>query len=132
MSWDIVIFKLSKKVSSVEEIDESVLENVSDTAFKAAINNHFPNVEWQDGLGRIVGSEYEIEFYDGDEGEFSNIIFRMYGEMAIYALIDFCKKNGWQAFDTGLGEMLDLDHPERNGYQDFQNYLAQVLGKDSR
>ncbi len=38
----------------------------------------------------------------------------------------FTIKSG-KLFDTGNGEMLDLENPEKNGYDNFQSYLQQVL-----
>lgn len=35
-------------------------------------------------------------------------------------------------FDTGNGHMLDLDHPEKNGYQDFQKYLLHILKNSNK
>jgi hypothetical protein len=52
----------------------------------------------------------------------------LYGENAIYAIAHLARTIGWQVFDTGLGEMLDLDDLSKNGYDNFQNYLRHVLG----
>ena len=30
-------------------------------------------------------------------------------------MIEIAKENGWQIYDTGSGEMIDLDNPARNG-----------------
>ena len=57
------------------------------------------------------------------------MLLNLYGENSIYELIRISKEYGWQIFDTGNGQMLDLDHPEKNGYRDFQNYLQHVLKK---
>jgi hypothetical protein len=129
MSWDVVIFNLNKKIDSVEDINEDVLVDIGSGAdFKKMLNNYFGNVIWDGNWGKIEKENYALEFSLADDDEsFSNMIFHLYGEKAIYALIDFCRKNNWQAFDTGLGEMLDLDRPERNGYEKFQEYLSFVL-----
>ncbi|MDQ2862493.1 MAG: hypothetical protein M3R50_02375 [Bacteroidota bacterium] len=57
-------------------------------------------------------------------GELTNILTIT---NALYALIEVAQKQKWQIFDTGLGEMIDLDNPSKNGYQNFQEYLSYVL-----
>jgi len=39
------------------------------------------------------------------------------------------KKYNWQIFDTGLGQMINLENPDINGYSNFQNYLKDVLSQ---
>ena len=34
----------------------------------------------------------------------------LYGENGLFELIELAKKYGWKIFDTGLGEMIDLDN----------------------
>lgn len=133
MSWDVVVFNLKHKVSSVEEIDERVLVDIGTYAeFEAILRERFPTLTNTDGWIRIdlEGCSLETSLGDADE-RFSNTIFHLYGEGAVYELIELCKAQGWQAFDTGLGQMMDLDHPERNGYQHHQRYLEQILKKPS-
>ena len=127
MSWDIVVFKLSKEVISVEEIDESVLVEFPSEDFKKALIVHFPRMDWDESRVFISGDNYELECFIPEGDSFSNTIFQLYGEHAVYALVNFCRKEGWQAFDTGLGEMLNLNHPEKNGYLNFQTFLSRVL-----
>ena len=129
MSWDVVVFNLNKRVESVDDIKEDVLMDIgTPTEFKKILQEHFGSVVWEDTRGKIETPEYALELSISDDNEtFSNTIFHLYGEKAIYALIDLCNENHWQAFDTGLGQMLDLDHPEKNGYKNFQEYLAFIL-----
>ena len=55
----------------------------------------------------------------------------LYGENGLFVLIGLAKKQNWQIFDTGIGEMLDLESPSKNGYENFQTYLKQIVaGKD--
>ncbi|MGC3945577.1 MAG: hypothetical protein QM762_13840 [Chryseolinea sp.] len=127
MSWDVIVFNLNRKVDSVEEIDETVLVDIgTKVEFKKLIETNYPDVIWDNGWGKIEKHDYSIEFSLGDSDEpFSNTLFHLYGENAIYDLIEFCKKNKWQAFDTGLDQMLDLQKPENNGYKHHQEYLKQ-------
>jgi hypothetical protein len=129
MSWDVVVFKLSRKVNRVEEIDETILIDIgTNTVFKKIIEKNFHDVVWDVDWGKIERKDYSIEFSLGDsDGHFSNTIFHLYGENAIYEIVELCKKNNWQAYDTGLGQMLDLDDPKKNGYENHQKYVRQIL-----
>ena len=132
MSWDVVIFNLSRKIDKAEDIDENVLVNIGTGAdFKNIIVKEFPYATFEDNWCKIETDSFSLEtsLCDPNE-ELSNTIFHLYGENAIYALVNLCKKQNWQAFDTSLGTMLNLDKPEENGYSKFQEYLTQVL-KDS-
>lgn len=131
MSWDVIVFNLSRKVDNVEEIDETVLVDIGTKKdFKKIIEKNYKDVVWDGDWGKIERGDYSIEFSLGDTDElFSNSMFHLYGENAIYDIIEFCKKNNWQAFDTGLDQMLDLDDPRKNGYANHQNYLRQILGE---
>ncbi|HZX59758.1 MAG TPA: hypothetical protein VFE54_13570 [Mucilaginibacter sp.] len=123
MSWDIVIFNYSEKIASPEDIDDSKL---APTDFFTAFASYFKNIIEDGNHREIKGNDYSIDyFFVGDLT--SNIMLSLYGESALYPLIDLAVKNGWQIFDTGTGEMIDLENPAQNGYKDFQTYLAQVL-----
>lgn len=131
MSWDVVIFNLKKKISSIEEVNEDVLQPIGTVSdFCKMMIGRFPNSKIENEVLTIKNGEGEVVFYvpdDDDNESFSNTILHLYGHDAIYIIFDMCRYFGWQAFDTGLGEMLDLDNPEKNGYENFQAYLNHVL-----
>lgn len=132
MSWDIVLFNLSKQVQSVEEINDEVLVDIgTGVQFKQLITEYFPNIRWEkDNWCSIETPEYSIQFSLGDsDDKFSNILIHLYGEKAIYPIIDLCRKFRWQVFDTGNGRMVDIDNPGKNGFTEFQNYLDAVKTK---
>lgn len=129
MSWDVVIFNLKCKVDKVEEINDSILVDIGTKAnFKKIMTDNFQNITWKNGWGKVEGKDFSIEFSLGDaEGPFSNTVFNLYGENAIYAVIELCKKMNWQLYDTGLEQMIDLDKPDRNGYKNHQAYIRHTL-----
>lgn len=57
----------------------------------------------------------------------SNKMLSLYGENGLYELVTLARKNNWQIFDTGDGQMIDLENPAINGYENFQSYLKHVL-----
>jgi len=126
MSWDIVVFNSKQKINAVEEVDEVLLVDID---FNAILEQHFNLITCDKNHRTIKGENYIIDYYTHEE-PVSNTIFHLYGEPALFELIRIAKIYNWQIFDTGLGEMLDLDHPEKNGYNDFQNYLKQVIKGD--
>lgn len=123
MSWDVVIFSSKQKINSIEEIDE---EQFLPIDFNAILEKHFDNILVDENHREIKGNNYSINYFVDTELT-SNTLFNLYGEASLFELIKVAKIYGWQIFDTGNGEMLDLEHPEKNGYGNFQSYLQQVL-----
>ena len=133
MSWDVVIFNLKKKVSSIEEINEDILIPIAtNKEFRSLLTENFPDIKWNDRCGVVEGNDIYIELYLGenDEETFSNTIFFLRdSETSIFPVIDLCKKYGWQLFDTSLEQMIDLDSPEKNGYSKYRSYVDLIMKK---
>jgi len=127
MSWDIVLFNSSQEITDPQEVDEKQL---IPTSFTNAFETHFKTIIKDGDHREIKGHDFVIDYFDNDEPS-SNIMLSLYGEAAIYPLIDLAIKNNWQIFDTGLGDMIDLKNPFKNGYENFQTYLNTVLNKPS-
>ena len=123
MSWAIVIFSSKQNIASLEEIEEDLFVPID---FNAILEKYFDNIIIEGNHREIKGDNYSINYFVSDEPT-SNMLFNLYGEKSLFELIRVSNENDWQIFDTGNGEMLDLDHPGKNGYQDFQNYLQHVL-----
>lgn len=122
MSWDIVIFSSKQKINSIEEINDDLFVPID---FNKILETHFDNIIVDGNHREIKGSDYSIDYFSNSE-PISNIIFSLYGETALFKLISLAKIYDWQIFDTGNGKMLDLEHPEKNGYNNFQQYLKQL------
>lgn len=131
MSWDVVVFNLNRKVNSVEEIDETILVYIGTKSdFKRIMEEDYPDIIWDEDWGKIEREGYSIEFSLGSTDEpFSNTLFHLYGENAVYDIVELCKRNGWQAYDSGLDQMLDLDNPMNNGYQNHQDYVKFIMNR---
>ena len=123
MSWDIVLFNSDEKIISVEELNEELLVP---TNFCKSFETHFKDIKKDEDHREIIGQDFAIDYFIDDE-DVSNKMISLYGENALYAIIELAKKQNWQIFDTGLGEMIDLENPSKNGYQNFQAYLNHVL-----
>lgn len=125
MSWDVVLFNSTEKITEPAELDENKLVAVS---FKQAFEAYFDNIVKDGDHLEIKGDGYTIDYF-GDNEPASNTMLSLYGEGAIYPLIDLAIKNNWQIFDTGLGDMINLNNPSVNGYQNFQAYRTHVLNQ---
>lgn len=123
MSWDIVIFSSRQKINAVEEIDEELLVEID---FSAILEKHLSNITADKNQREIKGDNYAIIHY-ADQEPVSNKVFSIYGEEGLFELMSVAKLYDWQIFDMGNGEMLDLEHPEKNGYSNFRSYLQHVL-----
>lgn len=125
MSWDIVIFNSRQKIENAEEIDDSQFEP---TDFNAAFLDHFDNIVTDGTMREIVGDNFQIVYYTDEAAELSsNTLLNLYGENGLYEIVILAKKHNWQIYDSGIGQMIDLDNPSNNGYENFQKYLDQIM-----
>ena len=122
MSWDIVLFNSTEKIENIQEVNEDALEA---TNFSEILEKSFDVIIEDDSHRAIKGDDFSIEFFV-PEADVSNTILNLYGENAIYALIEIAKKHGWQIYDTGIDAMIDLERPEINGYQNHPEYLKRI------
>jgi hypothetical protein len=37
------------------------------------------------------------------------------------------KKHNWQIYDSGIDGMIDLENPEKNGFDNHREYVEQIL-----
>lgn len=123
MSWDIVLLNSTQHIESIEDLDESLL---TPTDFCSALELHFKQVVIDGKHREVIGKDFTIDYFH-DDAQVSNKVISLYGENGLYALVELAKKTGWQIFDTGLGQMLDLDNPSNNGFANYHRYLQHVL-----
>lgn len=125
MSWDIVLFNSRQKITSVEEVDDTQLEPID---FCSAFENNFTDIIKDADHREIKGKDFTINYFI-DDNKVSNKMVSLYGENGLFELVELAKKHNWQIFDTGSGQMIDLENPANNGYENFQSYLRHVLKK---
>lgn len=125
MSWDLVLFNSRQKITSVEEVDDTQLEP---TDFCAAFEDYFKEIVKDDDHREIKGKDFAIS-YIIDEDKVSNKMVSIYGENGLFEIVELAKKHSWQIFDTGNGQMIDIENPANNGYENFQSYLRHVQKK---
>ena len=128
MNCDIVLFNSRQIIKSIEEVDENLLEP---TDFCTILDFHFNNIHKDDNHKSFDSDDFVVDYYIDNE-PVSNKILHLYGEKALFEIVLLARKNNWQVFDTSLGEMVDLDKPEINGYKSFNKYLQHVLENASK
>ena len=127
MSWGVLVFKLNREIKSGSEIDETTMDDVGSVAsVLEKLHFHFPDLELFDygkvieNMGKIERENFSIEFSILKSTETQNFIsFNLYGKDSIYPIVELCKRNGWFIFDTTLAEIINLEEPEKNGYEHF-------------
>ena len=127
MSWDIVLFNSKQKIKSVEELDENQLEP---TDFSRILENSFDQIKKEGNHREIIGTDFTIDFFADNEHS-SNFMLQLDGENGIYALIELAKKYNWQIYDSGIDGMVDLENPERNGFENHREYVEQIINGKS-
>ena len=125
MSWDIVVFNSKEKILFIESLNEAWLDP---TDFCGILEHSFKEVIRNDNHREIKGLDFTIDYFVDSE-PVSNKVLNLYGENGLFEIIELGKKHNWQIFDTGLGEMIDLDHPENNGYSNHRKYVDQIMKK---
>ncbi|MGO4921381.1 hypothetical protein [Maribacter spongiicola] len=127
MSWDIVLFNSKQKIDLVAELDENQLEP---TDFSGILETSFNQINKDENHREIVGTDFTIDFF-ADSEHSSNFMVSLYGENGIYALIELAKKYNWQIYDSGIDGMVDLEHPEKNGFKNHRKYVEQIMNGKS-
>ncbi len=123
MSWDIILFNTKQKIGAIEDVEESHLEPID---FKQILESSFIEIVKEDNHREIKGKDFSSDIFT-DKELVSNKMMSLYGENGLFELIELAKKFGWQIFDTGLDEMIDLDNPENNGFENHRKYVELII-----
>ena len=118
MSWDIVLFNTTERIEDFELFDADKIEPID---FNQIFENHFSKIVHDGNHREIQGEDYSICYFL-EEVPVTNTMLNLYGENGIYEMVYIAKKLGWQIFDTGNGEFIDLENPANNGYTFYQEY----------
>jgi hypothetical protein len=110
MSWDIVLINSRQKIDHIENMDDNQLEP---TDFCYAFESYFEQIIIDDNHREIKGKDYSIDYFTDDQ-KVSNKMISLYGENGLFEIILLARKHNWQIFDTGLGQMVDIENPNAN------------------
>jgi exopolysaccharide biosynthesis protein len=125
MSWDIVLFNSDEQITLVKELNP---EKLVPTKFCEILENSSHLIVKDGNHRKIQGEDYSIEFYKSEEPE-SNTIVHLYGEKSFFEVIRLAKENNWQIYDTGIEEMINLENPQKSGYENHRKYVKHIMKK---
>lgn len=130
MSWDIMLINSPRKPNlNGEDPDLPAFppQSVLIETFKRVYpESHFSD----DGWGSSDAEDHSIEINlgnDDDEPQTSITVFVRGGSNPVARIVQLCKLAGWQAYDTTMGDYIDLENPSKNGFDGWQSYRDQVI-----
>lgn len=133
MSWDVIIINSSEKLA-IEEVweDKKVPSLGRRIEVQHKISALYPATDWTDPSyahldnGIYVGhiSLGDSEILDG------NFMLHIYGGSNPYEFItNLCNKYNWTAYDTTTSEYIDNTNPNKEGWNEFQDFRERVVDK---
>jgi hypothetical protein len=125
MSWDVVLFNSAEQIADLETLNKQALKPAD---FCKKLKAHFRAIEEEDDFRVIEVSDGNIE-YEYTPLPSNNLLLSLDGEPALFALVEFAKKNKYQIYDASLDSMLNLDKPHVNGYKDYRADVKEDLKK---
>jgi hypothetical protein len=123
MSWDIVLFNSKQKIESISKLDESQLET---TDFIRVLEGYFDIIIKNGNHRELIGNDFSIDFFIHKEHS-SSLLLSLNGVNGLFELIELSKKHNWQIYDSWIDVMIDLENPEKNGYDNHRKYVEQIL-----
>ncbi|MHA7966736.1 hypothetical protein ACX93W_21735 [Paenibacillus sp. CAU 1782] len=127
MSWDVILMKFSKDVNKVEDIDESIIENLgSREVVVNKLSLIFPDADFTDkSWGTLNREGYSIEINISEDCNINSIMLQVRGDnRAILAIKKICDETNWKAIDE---EILNFDNKPERGLEQWQTYRQQVI-----
>jgi len=127
MSWDVTFMKFSKEVNKIEDIDESMIEELgSRENVVNIISKVFPDADFTDKSWGILDREgYSIEFNLPEESNISSIMLHVRGDnRALVAIKKICDETKWKAMDE---DIINFENEPERGLEQWQMYRQQVI-----
>lgn len=131
MSWDVMVFNLDGKppppLEQAREADFRPLGAAHQV--RQDISSHLAEVDWTDASwGRYEGDGFSIEFnVGGDDPIQSAMLHVRGGGDAIAAIQQFARPLRWAVLDISTSEFLDLENPDRSGWEGFQSFRDRAI-----
>jgi len=98
---------------------------------RSNISKVLPDVDWSDpAWGVLDGDGYSIEFNFQPDGPVTGFMLHVRGGSdPIAAIVKLCSAHGWAAIDTSTGDYIDLQAPSHEGWESFQGFRDQIVGR---
>jgi hypothetical protein len=124
MSWDIFIqdFGPYDDIKDIPDDFNPQPFGIRDEILQKIID-HYPDIDFSDPEWGIIRTDtYSIELSISKDQNVDSIVLHVRGDKpAADCVANIVKIIGQKAFDTGTGEFLDLDNPDR-GFAKFRAY----------
>ncbi len=92
------------------------------TNFCEIFEKSFKDIIANENHREIKGKDFSINYFQDIE-KVSNKLMSLYGENALYELIELAKRYHWQIYDSGIDKMINLENPIKNGYENYIKYV---------
>lgn len=91
---------------------------------RARLSKSLPKIDWSDPqFGVLQGPDWNMEFNHEAEGITDSVMLHVRGGgNPIPFVVKVCKENGWVAFDTTSGELIDLNSPNAKSWKQFREF----------
>lgn len=131
MSWDVIILNYKDNPPDFNNLPDDFQPPIIGlkSEIREKINIVFNSVDWSDpdwGISKCNG--FSIEFsLPKDDSPTSIALHIRGGGDPIPLIVQMCKLNNWSAFDTSTGKWIDLNKPNKKGWDDWQKYRNRVV-----
>lgn len=119
MSYIVSLFKLPKDISSVDELptDFDVEPLGSKAAILALLGDLFPDADFSDPTWVVLDKTgFSIEFIVGEKDPVDSLGLRIHGDESWIAVARvLCERNGWRAYDTSSGNLINFSLEQASG-----------------
>lgn len=136
MSWDVSLYRFSRRYESIEEIpgneQPAALGSLLD--IHAAVLAVFPETDWRDPVWGIYKCDIgSIEFNVGKRDPVQSLGLHVRAEASIVdGILDLCDHLSCQAIDLTDGRFLDRAANPVGGLQKWRAYRDQVVGRSGK
>ena len=135
MSWDVGLFKFSRRYTDVSEMprDEQPSPLGTLSVVQHAVTAVFPGTDWTEPSWGIFGSEFGcIEFNVGKDDPVTSVALHVRaGDAIVEGILLVCEKLDCQAIDYSDGSFLEQSaHPAQN-LQKWRKYRDQIVAGEN-
>ena len=122
MSWNLII--LPREDPDLDDV--ATLGDVSEV--RARLASVLSPIDWSDpGSGVFEGDGFRIEIALQADGQVPSFMLHVTGQgEPMPVVIELCRKNGWELFDSVAGDYIDIENPSDLGWK---GYHAHIEGK---
>ncbi|MFP4895969.1 hypothetical protein [Paraburkholderia sp. EG304] len=131
MSWDVSLYKFTKRYRRIQDIpgDEQPHPLGTRSEVQAAVSDAFPGTNWNDPAWGIYDVEFgSIEFNLGKDDSVRSLALHARASAAIVGgILQLCERLGCQAIDLSDSSLLDQSEHPTAGLEKWRKYRDQII-----